>query len=433
MAYIKGNSLPPLAERLRPKEITEIIGHTDLLGQGGIITRQIRTGNVPSMIFWGQAGIGKTTLALAIAKTLNRSFYVLNATSDGVKSIRDIIKKIDEQNNTLFCDTPIVFIDEIHRFTKSQQDSLLNIVEKGTITLIGATTENPGFEIINPLLSRCNIYVLQPLTNEDLIKIVDNAVKNDIVLSKLDIEITETNALLQIASHDARKLLNILEGTVNIQDKNSKIIINNENVVKAAGHKIAVYDKNGEYHYDIISAFIKSIRGSDPNGAIFWLACMLNGGEDIKFIARRLIILASEDIGNANPMALVVANNCFQAVNSTGMPESGIILAQCTTYLASSGKSNASYMAIKKALTLTKNNANYTVPLHLRNAPTKLMKDLNYGKDYKYSHNYDNNFVDQEYLPEEISGTLFYEPQDNDVENSFRLFLKNRWGKKYNY
>ncbi|MGE9617155.1 MAG: replication-associated recombination protein A [Solitalea-like symbiont of Acarus siro] len=304
---------------------------------------------------------------------------------------------------------------------------------KGKITLIGATTENPSFEIINPLLSRCNIYVLQPLTDNDLIAIINNAVKNDIILSKLEIEIIETSALLQIASHDARKLLNILESTINIQGKNSKIIINNETVVKAAGHKVAIYDKNGEYHYDIISAFIKSIRGSDPNAAIFWLACMLNGGEDIKFIARRLIILASEDIGNANPMALVVANNCFQAVNVVGMPEARIILGQCTTYLASSSKSNASYRAIDKALSLTKNNATYTVPVHLRNAPTKLMKDLNYGKDYKYSHSYDNNFVDQEYLPTEISGTLFYEPQDNDIENSFRLFLKNRWGKKYNY
>ena len=390
----------------------------------------IESGNLPSFILWGPPGVGKTTLAKIIAATLERPFYTLSAVSSGVKDVREVIKKAKSQ--AFFSHpNPILFIDEIHRFSKSQQDSLLAAVEDGTITLIGATTENPSFEVISPLLSRCRVYVLKSLEITDLEKLLRNALISDTDLKKKKIKIDETHALYLHSGGDARKLYNIIELLVNSFSEDEEIIINDENVKFALQSETANYDKNGEMHYDIISAFIKSIRGSDPNAAVYWLARMIEGGEDVKFIARRLIILAAEDIGLANPNALLIANNCFSAVTIIGFPESRIILSEATIYLANSPKSNSAYEAINKAQELVKKTGNLPVPLHLRNAPTKLMKELGYGKDYKYAHSYEENFVQQEYLPEKLSRTKLYEPQENSAEEKSKQLLKKRWEKKY--
>ena len=419
----------PLAERIRPKKLAEVIGQKHLIGEKGSIKSAIDNKLIPSIIFWGPPGVGKTTLANLIAQELDRPFYTLSAVNSGVKDVREVIRKASSLG--LFGkDIPILFIDEIHRFSKSQQDSLLGAVEKGVITLIGATTENPSFEVIAPLLSRTQVYVLESLSKEDLQQLLDRAKKEDEVLSKLNINLKETEALMQISGGDARKLLNILELVVSsINEK--EIIITNDIVVEKAQQNIVRYDKNGEQHYDIISAFIKSIRGSDPNAAVYWLARMIEGGEDVKFIARRLIILSSEDIGNANPTALVIANNCFQAVNVIGFPEARITLSQAVIYLACSPKSNASYMAINQAQEEVQKSGNLSVPLHLRNAPSKLMKELGYGKKYLYSHDKPNDA--QEFLPDDISGTSFYKPLNNAKEKAFREGLKNLWKGKYNY
>lgn len=390
----------------------------------------IESGNIPSFILWGPPGVGKTTLAKIIANTLERPFYTLSAVSSGVKDVREVIKKAKSQaffNHP----NPILFIDEIHRFSKSQQDSLLGAVEEGVITLIGATTENPSFEVITPLLSRSQVYILKSLEKKDLEKLLENALENDIELSKKNIFVEETNALFLHSSGDARKLLNIIELVVNSFSENYDVIINDENVIKSLQSKVANYDKKGEMHYDIISAFIKSIRGSDPNAAVYWLARMIEGGEDVKFIARRLLILAAEDVGLANPNALLIANNCFSAVNIIGFPESRIILSEATIYLANSPKSNSAYEAINKAQKLVQETGNLSVPLHLRNSPTKLMKELGYGKDYKYSHAYKDNFVEQEFLPEEIKNSLLYSPQNNPHENKAKDLIEKRWGNKY--
>lgn len=383
------------------------------------------------MIFWGPPGVGKTTLANIIANKLDRPFYSLSAINSGVKDVRDIIAKAKSQQ-FFGTNNPVLFIDEIHRFSKSQQDSLLGAVEKGIITLIGATTENPSFEVISALLSRCQVYILKEQSKEDLLKLIDIALTTDEELKTKKIVIKEYESLLQLSGGDARKLLNTIEIVVNSFDTD-KIEITNDLVVDIVQQNIVRYDKAGDQHYDIISAFIKSIRGSDPNAAVYWLARMIEGGEDLKFIARRLLISASEDIGNANPTALVIANNCFQAVNVIGMPEGRIILSQTTVYLANSPKSNASYVAIKDAQELVRSTGNLSVPLHIRNAPTKLMKDIGYGANYKYSHNYEGGFETQEYLPDEIKGTKFYEPGNNPKETSFRKFLKELWKDKYNY
>ena len=419
----------PLAERIRPKKLAEVIGQKHLIGKKGSLKLAIDNKLIPSIIFWGPPGVGKTTLANLIAQELDRPFYTLSAVNSGVKDVREVIRKASSLG--LFGkDIPILFIDEIHRFSKSQQDSLLGAVEKGVITLIGATTENPSFEVIAPLLSRTQVYVLESLSKEDLQQLLDRAKKEDEVLSKLNINLKETEALMQISGGDARKLLNILELVVSsINEK--EIIITNDLVIEKAQQNIVRYDKNGEQHYDIISAFIKSIRGSDPNAAVYWLARMIEGGEDVKFIARRLLILASEDIGNANPTALVIANNCFQAVNVIGFPEARITLSQAVIYLACSPKSNASYMAINQAQEEVQKSGNLSVPLHLRNAPSKLMKELGYGKDYQYSHDKPNDA--QEFLPEDIIGTTFYKPLNNAKEKAFRKGLKNLWKGKYNY
>ena len=383
------------------------------------------------MILWGPPGVGKTTLAHIIATQLKRPFYALSAINSGVKDIREVIDKAKSQ---AFFGTnlPVLFIDEIHRFSKSQQDSLLGAVEKGTVTLIGATTENPSFEVISALLSRCQVYILKPLEKEDLLHLLDLAMKKDEVLKTKKIEIREHEALLRLSGGDARKLLNIFDLVVTAAGSD-EVVITNDFVLEHVQQNLALYDKDGEQHYDIISAFIKSIRGSDPNAAVYWLARMIEGGEDPLFIARRLVILASEDVGNANPNALLMANNCFQAVNVIGFPESRIILSQCVTYLASSPKSNAAYMAISEAQALVAETGDLPVPLHIRNAPTKLMKDLGYGEDYKYSHSYEGNFSEQEYLPEKISGKKLYEPGNNARENELRAYLKRCWGEKYNY
>ena len=430
LEYKKMNQTP-LAERLRPTTLETYLGQEQLIGEGASLRKAIDSGFIPSLILWGPPGVGKTTLANIIATTLKRPFYTLSAISSGVKDIRDIISKV--KNQGMFGgNNAILFIDEIHRFSKSQQDSLLGAVEKGIITLIGATTENPSFEVIPALLSRSQVYVLEHFSKEHLENLVKNAVKNDVVLKAKKITVKETEALISLSGGDARKLLNLLELVVNSVTE-EKIIIDNELVGKLIKNKTILYDKTGEQHYDVISAFIKSIRGSDPNGALYWLARMIEGGEDPKFIARRLLILSSEDIGNANPTALIMANNCFQAVNIIGFPESRIILSQCVTYLACSAKSNASYMAINTAQQLVKQTGNLPIPLHLRNAPTKLMKELNYGKDYLYSHNHQGNFVEQEYLPEEISGTKLYEPGNNSRENELRKKLQATWKEKYGY
>jgi len=421
----------PLAERIRPKNLEDYISQQHLVGEKGYLTQHIKRGIIPSLILWGPPGIGKTTLANIIATTSKRPFYSLSAINSGVKDIREVIDKAKQSGGLFTTKNPILFIDEIHRFSKSQQDSLLGAVEKGWVTLIGATTENPSFEVIPALLSRCQVYILNSFTEEDLISLLKRAIKEDDYISKKTIKLKETSALIRLSGGDARKLLNIFELLISSSD-NKTITITDKYVMDRVQKNMARYDKTGEQHYDIISAFIKSIRGSDPNGAVYWLARMIEGGEDLKFIARRLLILSSEDIGNANPTAFIMANNTFQAVSTVGYPESRIILSQCVIYLANSAKSNASYEAIGKAQQLVKQTGDLSVPLHLRNAPTKLMKDLNYGTDYKYAHSYTDNFISQEFLPEELSATKLYEPGNNQRENSFREFLKKRW-KKYKY
>ena len=423
-------NLPPLAERLRPQTLQDFIGQEHLIGTDGILLKTIENKLIPSILFWGPPGVGKTTLANIIANTLDRPFYTLSAINSGVKEVREVIAKASSLG--LFGkNIPLLFIDEIHRFSKSQQDSLLNAVEKGIVTLIGATTENPSFEVIPALLSRCQVYVLHHLNKEHLLKLLDQALNKDKELQKRNIVIKEHEALLRLSGGDGRKLLNVFELVINAQ-KDKDIHITNKLVMESAQESLALYDKNGEQHYDIISAFIKSIRGSDPNAAVYWLARMLEGGEDIKFIARRLIILASEDIGLANPTALIMANNCFQAINVIGMPEARIILSQTAIYLSCSPKSNSAYLAIDSAIACVKEKGALSVPLHLRNAPSKLMKDLGYAKDYDYSHNYENNFIAQEYLPQEIEQSLFYNPNNNPKEYRFLEFLRKRWKDKYN-
>lgn len=423
--------MEPLAERVRPKHLDEYIGQEHIIGEGSSLRNTIQQSLLPSLIFWGPPGVGKTTLALIISQTLKRPFYALSAINSGVKDVREVIDKA-QQNNFFSQNKPVLFIDEIHRFSKSQQDSLLGAVERGIVTLIGATTENPSFEVIPALLSRCQVYVLKHLEQHHLLNIIKQAIATDVILKNKNIELKETEALFRISGGDARKLLNALEIVVN-SSTSITVEITNEFVLKCIQNNLALYDKSGEQHYDIISAFIKSIRGSDPNAAVYWLARMLEGGEDSLFIARRMVILASEDIGNANPTALVIANNCFQAVNVIGMPEGRIVLSQTATYLACSAKSNAAYVAIEEAIALVKQTGDLSVPLHLRNAPTKLMKEMNYGKDYQYAHQYQNNFVDLEYLPKELSGKAFYVPGNNARENELRAFLKMRWKEKYGY
>ena len=422
--------LPPLAERMRPTNLDEYIGQDHLLKEGASLRRALDSGLIPSMIFWGSPGVGKTTLAQLIAQHLQRPIHTLSAISSGVKDVRDIINRV-EQGGMFQQRGTILFIDEIHRFSKAQQDSLLGAVEKGTITLIGATTENPSFEVISALLSRCQVYTLQNHTKEDLIKLLDRAIKEDLVLKEKNIILEETNALLAISGGDARKLLNVFEIIIGTFSQSNIIKITDDVVQSRAQQSLAIYDKDGEQHYDIISAFIKSIRGSDPNAAVYWLARMVEGGEDPKFIARRLIISASEDIGLANPNALLIANNTFQAVETVGWPESRIILAQCTIYLASSPKGNGAYMAINKAQEKVRETGNLGVPLPLRNAPTALMKELGYGKGYLYSHEHPGNFVQQEFLPTEITGTTFFYAGSSKKEQEIENTVQQLWGNKY--
>lgn len=422
----------PLAERIRPQHLEDYISQLHLVGENGSLTQQIARGIIPSMIFWGSPGTGKTTLAQIIARQSNRPFYELSAINSGVKDIRDVIDKAKMSGGLFTAKNPILFIDEIHRFSKSQQDSLLAAVEKGWITLIGATTENPSFEVIPALLSRCQVYVLNPFSKDDLLALLQRAIMEDTFMASKKIKLKETEALLRLSGGDGRKLLNIFELVVNASPE-GPITITNNKVLELVQQNTVLYDKTGEQHYDIVSAFIKSIRGSDPNGAVYWLARMIEGGEDVKFIARRMLILSSEDIGNANPTAFIMANNTFQAVSTIGYPESRIILSQCAVYLATSAKSNASYMAIGEAQQVVKQTGDLSVPIHLRNAPTKLMKELGYGEEYQYSHSYENNFSEQEYLPDEIKNTAFYKPGNNARENELRNFLKNRWKDKYGY
>jgi putative ATPase len=416
---------------MRPETLDDYVGQKHLVGQEAILRVAIESGHLPSLILWGPPGVGKTTLAFIISRQLNRPFFSLSAINSGVKDIREVIEKaalLKEENENL----PILFIDEIHRFSKSQQDSLLGAVERGLVTLIGATTENPSFEVISALLSRSQVYILKNLSEDDLLELLNKAISQDNYLKEKKIIIKEHEALLRLSGGDGRKLLNVLELVINAVNT-KEVIINNELVLKYVQQNMAIYDKAGEQHYDIISAFIKSIRGSDPNAAVYWLARMIAGGEDPLFIARRLVILASEDIGNANPNALLLANNCFQAVNVIGWPESRIVLSQAVTYLASSAKSNASYEAINKAQELVARTGDQPVPLHLRNAPTKLMKNIGYGKEYEYSHQFENNFSKQEYLPENLSGTLIYDPGKNNAEEKIREHLKLLWKEKYKY
>lgn len=420
----------PLAERIRPRTLDELAGQLHLTGKGSILRTAIENGRIPSMILWGPPGTGKTTIANIIANSLQVPFYMLSAISSGVKEVREVIESA--KNNP----GAILFIDEIHRFNKGQQDALLGAVEKGIITLIGATTENPSFEVNSALLSRCQVYVLKPLDEKDLVALLHTAIQKDERLSASNIELKETEALINISGGDARKLLNLLElvtDTILATNPKERPVITDELVMDVAQKRIALYDKKGEQHYDIISAFIKSMKGSDPNGAVYWLARMVEGGEDVKFIARRMVVLASEDIGNANPTALVIANATFEAVNKIGYPEARIILAQCAIYLAASAKSNASYMAIEAAIEAVRKEGDLTVPLQIRNAPTRLMKNLGYGKDYKYPHSYDQNFSQQEYLPKELSGTNFYQPGKNAREEELRKYLKNLWKDKYDF
>lgn len=419
-------SYSPLAERMRPKNLDECIGQEHLIGKGKVLRNMVENGQLNSMIFWGPPGVGKTTLAQIIAKQSGKTFFSLSAIAAGVKEVREVIDLAKKANGA------VLFIDEIHRFNKSQQDSLLGAVEKGILTLIGATTENPSFEVNSALLSRAQVYVLKELSEENLLQLVTNAIANDEVLRSKKILLNETEALFRYSGGDARKLLNLLEIVFNAVTE-SEVVITNELVVNTIQQKMALYDKSGEQHYDIISAFIKSIRGSDPNAAVYYLARMIEGGEDPKFIARRLLILASEDIGNANPNALLLANSCFQAVEVIGYPECRIILSQAVIYLATSPKSNASYMAINDALDLVKKTGDLPVPLHIRNAPTKLMKQMDYGKNYLYAHNYDGNFIEQEFLPDAISGTKLYEPGNNAKEEELRRNLKKWWKEKYGY
>ena len=422
----------PLAERMRPKSLADYFGQDHLVGSQGSLTQMITNGIFPSLIFWGPPGTGKTTLAQLLALEKERPFYQLSAINAGVKEIREIIHKAEHSGGLFSGKSPILFIDEIHRFSKSQQDSLLNAVEKGVITLIGATTENPSFEVINALLSRCQVYVLKSLEKKDLKKILTYALEKDDFLKEMDIQLNETEALIELAGGDARKLLSVLELVIQ-SNGNKTIKITNDMVFQTVQTNSVLFDKNGDFHYDIVSAFIKSIRGSDPNGGIYWLARMIEAGEDIGFIARRLLIFAAEDIGIANPTALVLANSTFQAVTSVGYPEGRILLSECVIYLATSPKSNTAYKAINEAQEKVRETGNLPIPLHLRNAPTKLMKELGYGEDYKYAHDYKNQFIEQEFLPEEIKGTTLYQPGDNQKEKSIRDFLKSRWNKKYGY
>lgn len=418
-------NLPPLAERMRPGKLDDLTGQQHLTGKGSILRTAIENGKIPSMILWGPPGVGKTTIANIIANELQQPFYTISAISSGVKEIREIIDIAKETKSV------ILFIDEIHRFNKGQQDALLGAVEKGIVTLIGATTENPSFEVNSALLSRCQVYVLKSLSESDLVTLLNHSIKTDTVLKQKNITLSETSALIKISGGDARKLLNLLELVVDVMG--ADISITDDAVMEIAQQHIALYDKKGEQHYDIISAFIKSMRGSDPNAAVYWLARMIEGGEDVKFIARRMLIFASEDIGNANPNALLLANSTFQAVNVIGYPESRIILSQCAIYLATSVKSNASYMAIAEALDAVKRTGDLPVPLHLRNAPTKMMKQMDYGKDYKYAHNFEGNFILQQFLPDKLDGTRFYSPQQNTREEEIRKYLKEKWKDKYGY
>jgi len=429
----------PLADRMRPHSLDDFLGQEHLVGKGAVIRKMIESGNVMSFILWGPPGVGKTTLARIIANQLKRQFFSLSAVHSGVKDVRETIEKAKKQQ-FFNQPNPILFIDEIHRFNKSQQDSLLGAVEQGIFTLIGATTENPSFEVISPLLSRCQVYILNPLGKDDLIQLIQKALKKDVLLKGLKIKILEYETMLQYSGGDARKLLNILELIVNADisdhpdlEKEIEIEVTNERVSDKVQEKIAMYDKNGEQHYDIISAFIKSIRGSDPNAAIYWLARMVEGGEKPEFIARRMVILAAEDIGLANPNALLLATSCFQAIHLVGWPESRIILSEAAIYLATSPKSNAVVQAIDNAQELVRNKGDLSVPLHIRNAPTPLMKELGYGKDYKYAHSYEGNFVPDDFLPKEILGTKLYDPQDNAREDELRQRLRNWWKEKYGY
>ena len=438
-------NIPPLAERMRPRTLDELSGQQQLTGKGSILRTAIENGKIPSMIFWGPPGVGKTTIANIIAHTLQQPFYQLSAISSGVKEVREIIEEARHKKGV------ILFIDEIHRFNKGQQDALLGAVEKGIITLIGATTENPSFEVNSALLSRCQVYILKVLDKANLVHLLEHAITNDVILKEKNIVLKETEALIRISGGDARKLLNLLElvteSYASFQEEtpssglsgeashlvDKRAVITDKMVMEIAQQRIALYDKKGEQHYDIISAFIKSMRGSDPNGAVYWLARMIEAGEDVKFIARRMLIFASEDIGNANPNALLLATSTFQSVNMIGYPESRIILSQCAIYLATSAKSNASYLAINDALDAVRKSGDLPVPLHLRNAPTKLMKQMDYGKNYQYAHNFENNFVLQQFLPTELDGRVFYTPQENAREAELRRFLKERWKEKYGY
>ena len=423
----------PLAERIRPKSFKDYISQEHLIGPNGQLTKQLANGLLSSMILWGPPGIGKTTLAHIIANTSDRPFYKLSAINSGVKDIREVINLAKKEGGIFTTKNPILFIDEIHRFSKSQQDSLLEAVEKGWVTLIGATTENPSFEVISALLSRCQVYVLEPFNKSSLQKLLEYAIEKDEVLKSKTIELQETNTLIALSGGDARKLLNILEIIVNSFQSDEPILINNISVSQSLNKNTLNYDKSGDNHYDIISAFIKSIRGSDPNGAVYYLARMIEAGEDPKFIGRRLIISASEDIGLANPTALVIANNTFQAIQNVGMPESRIILSQCTIYLATSPKSNSAYEAINKAQELVNNTGNLAVPIWLRNAPTKLMKELGYGENYKYAHHHQGNFVDQEFMPDQLKNTKLYTPSENPKENQIQILMRKLWKGKYNY